>query len=771
MCLGGNVSLGPRMGGVSVMDDKLRQLLRDITTALAAIIASIALYVASVDNPPTVGPPPDPPPVEPPGPPPDPPPVEPPVVTPPPPVTDARLAEHNAILSLVPAEQVTHTSKGESGLWSSPATWLEGTVPGDDARVLIGVGANVTLDKTTARLSWVKVEGTMRLDPAASLELKAETIVCDTIGTLDFRPGGNVLVTFIDRGPIDPNKDPLLFGRGLLALGTSLIHGKPKRSWAQLLTDRAAGESQLTVIDPAGWQPGDLLAISSHTRGEHETATVASISGGIVTLTAPLKFAHKARSVSTDTETPAVTILPFVQNLTRNLTFTSENTAHDRRGHVMFAHSQSVDVRHAAFNDLGRTRKDVPVTDPSLHDPTDTASRLNPRGRYPVHVHRTLGDKHSQPATIIGCAVTRSAGWGIANHSSHVIVEDCVTYDILGAHLTNEIGDELGAWRRNATLHSTGAAPFINLTDDHGNNDWGYGGSGAWFEGGGGTIDEGNVHSGHNYACVYMASGAERKFKKSNLWFDHPHPGVGEFMDGGDVPLRVSGLTCFGNREDFIPWAIHNPHYHTVRSEVKDCTFTGSVTVGYAFEHNWTRNKFLGGFADTGFAFNHAYTDCHVESQFYAGTDDAIDFNGGYINGEVIVLNAVSRNFPSSNKRRLKFDGNQRFGPHGKIALRLFDWWERGAIAGPEHADYLRIFTAGIIADDEIKFADKFLFFPYEKEYSFQDWLGLPAERRVTTEQNQAAGFFFGARQIPADAERMTNGNGWWSTSPALESR
>jgi hypothetical protein len=57
--------------------------------------------------------------------------------------------------------------------------------------------------------------------------------------------------------------------------------------------------------------------------------------------------------------------------------------------------------------------------------------------------------------------VVDSPGWGFVNHSSNVVMEDNVAYDVIGASFTTEAGDEIGAFRRNLAVKSTGSGAGI----------------------------------------------------------------------------------------------------------------------------------------------------------------------------------------------------------------------------------------------------------------------------------------------------------------------
>ncbi|QBR38588.1 hypothetical protein ETW23_22065 (plasmid) [Leisingera sp. NJS201] len=142
-------------------------------------------------------------------------------------------------------------------------------------------------------------------------------------------------------------------------------------------------------------------------------------------------------------------------NLSRNVVFQSENPE-GTRGHVMM-HNSTPDhedgstncVRYAEFRDLGRTDHSQEVgTEPG---------EANPQGRYPVHLHMTGTEPNGPTSMIEGNAVTGSPGWGIVQHSSQAMINSNIVYDVTGAGIVSEMGDETGAWMNNLVSSVTGS--------------------------------------------------------------------------------------------------------------------------------------------------------------------------------------------------------------------------------------------------------------------------------------------------------------------------
>jgi len=407
--------------------------------------------------------------------------------------------DHSAALGLVPTDRVTHTATA-SGNWDDPGTWDAG-VPGTDARVHIPAGTTVTLAGETARLHWLRVDGTYRVDPTTDSHLRVETVVTGEssrfeVGTetQPIQAGVTAGTTFLDRGPIDTDYDPGRRGRGLLTLGEVDIHGTAKTEWNEVATFPKSGDNQLELMGaPEGWRAGDRVVVAPVEEPDNaEVETVRDVSGLTVGLVGSLNHDH----VPPEDDLPV-----HVANLTRNVRFESENTDVPRRGHLMFMTEEGVVVESAGMYGLGRTDKSRPLTNPQGQSPPGS----NPKARYALHFHKTGVDRSRTPHEVHGCAVDGSPGWGIVNHHSYVTVTDCVSYDVLGAGFVTEGGDEQGTFKRNIAIKSEGSGQNAAYRANEGGiispaelsiDDFGHAGHGFWMHSPG-TVVEDNVAAGH----------------------------------------------------------------------------------------------------------------------------------------------------------------------------------------------------------------------------------------------------------------------------------
>ena len=408
---------------------------------------------------------------------------------------------HHAALMLVAPELATHTA-AQDGVWSDPATW-GGETPTVDARVVIPEGVTVTVDgEVGVDLRTVGVHGTLRFATDVNTALRVDTIVSSPtalleIGTADnpVRADVTARITFVDNGPIDRSADPEQLGRGAVLHGRTEIHGAHTTHRTVLGAPAQAGDQTITVAGQLdGWTVGDQIIVTS-TSGptNDDVRTITDIAGGVVTLDAPLTHDHVPPRADLDV---------YVGNTTRNVVFASENPQIDRRGHVMFMHTNAVDVNHVRFDHLGRTDKSRELDDINFgetvtegghkHDGRfELGPATNIRARYSVHVHRGGVDPNTTAARIAGSVVFNDPGWGFVNHSSNVDFIDNVAYDVLGGAFFTEAGDEVGSMVGNLAIRSVNPDRDQVLGDENALDpdlraelqDYGFQGDGYWLQG------------------------------------------------------------------------------------------------------------------------------------------------------------------------------------------------------------------------------------------------------------------------------------------------
>lgn len=384
----------------------------------------------------------------------------------------AMAREHAALMALVPLEDATHVAV-ENGTWFATATWQSGRIPGADAKVLIPEGVTVTYDEVAdAPLFSLRVDGDLTFATDRDSRMVIDTLVIAPGGRLQIgtahqpiEPQVKVDILISGTGAIDLEWDPLLLSRGVISHGSVEIHGAPKTTFLKTGDSPSRGDTQLVLEKaPEGWRVGDTIVVTGtrkrgwawdntaraviHHLSEDEIVTITALDGNRVTIDQPLLFNHHP---------PRADLATYVANVTRTVRFASlggAETPLSTRGHVMFMHSDAVDVRYAAFDHLGRTDKSRAAFDLAALDKVMPDSNI--KGRYSLHLHKTGMANQEAPAMVVGNSVIGSPGWGYVHHSSHADFIDNVAFDVFGAAFAAEDGDETGIWLRNIAIRATG---------------------------------------------------------------------------------------------------------------------------------------------------------------------------------------------------------------------------------------------------------------------------------------------------------------------------
>jgi Ca2+-binding RTX toxin-like protein len=450
--------------------------------------------------------------------------------------------EHLSLFELVRYDKVTHIAV-RSGNWSNPATWQNGILPTNGARVLVPVGVEIRVDGMLAsRIATIRVDGTLSFDATRNTELKADTVVISGSGTFQMgteeqpiASSVQAILTFTDNGQIDRQWDPFGISRGLVSHGKISIYGAETNSYAAIAGPLPAGTQMLVLKSvPVGWEAGDSVIIAStNGSGENETRSIAAITGNSLVLDQPLDYSHSA---------PAANLDVHIANATRNAILRSESFAGERRGHVMFMHNRDVHIANAGFYRLGRTNKAEVINDSVVGSDwvLQNGTGTNQRARYPVHFHRNGLTNDGAPATIRGSAVVDSPGWGFVNHSSYVDMTDNVAFNVFGASFATEVGDEIGGFYGNIAIGTTGSGDADNDRETP-FQDFGHQGDGFWFQGAGVSV-VGNISAGNQgHAFAYYTRGLIEStgrgvFLSVNL--DDPSIAKGApTIDVGQVPV------------------------------------------------------------------------------------------------------------------------------------------------------------------------------------------------------------------------------------------
>ena len=604
-------------------------------------------------------------------------------------------AEHCAAMALATPENATHKVVA-SGNWSDASTWENGVLPSDGDRVYIPASTTLTVDGVIeARLYTLRIDGTLNFATDVNTELRVDTLVGSPSSTFEMGTAENPIddsvtsqVTIIDTGEIDRVFDPTGISRGIVLHGKVSIHGAAKTSWSTTANAPRAGDTTLTLSSlPSNWDIGDTLVIAgtnADATGD-EVVTIASIDGATITLDRALEHDHVP---------PRDEFEVHVANTTRNARIESENTAIDRRGHVMFMHNRDVHVAFGGFYELGRTNK-LEELDNSLLDENgalEEGTGTNQVGRYSVHFHRNGVKAAGGPSTVTGSAVVGSPGWGYVNHSSYVDFVDNVSYNVNGSAYNTEAGDEIGSFINNLSIrtHGTGGHP----TERQGDQDFGHAGDGFWFQGAGITV-EGNVASGAagNGLILYNDGLDEeglgiREFLAENL----PDPSVAKGRT--TVPVVLVPIKSFKGNTAYGSIQGARTYYHRTLIQLEDDQFDDAADLrgafadsviedmtiwntGVGFEVNYTLDTVFKNFTivnslddpgEVGFTatnvYNragHTYENFEVEG-FVTGlvptrSGQVVIQDGKFNNANDIVIQEARQ-----THRRMEINGNIEFG-------------------------------------------------------------------------------------------------------------
>jgi len=266
-----------------------------------------------------------------------------------------------------------------SGAWSNPAIWSPARVPGASDVVNVAAGTDVSYDiVSSTALSCLAVNGRLAFRTDRSTRLTVGTMMIMPTGELEVGSqaapigAGFTAEIVVANTPIDTANDPEQFGTGVLGFGIVRMHGALKMpTWTRVAAEPRAGQTMLTLTQPvSGWRVGDRLILpdtrhlkSNEVSGwirnvsQTEERTIAAISADakVITLNQALQFDHLG--ARDNGGTGALRLLPHVGNLTRNVIIRSQVPigSGGPQGHILFTERADVDIRYAAFRDLGRT--------------------------------------------------------------------------------------------------------------------------------------------------------------------------------------------------------------------------------------------------------------------------------------------------------------------------------------------------------------------------------------------------------------------------------
>lgn len=446
----------------------------------------------------------------------------------------AHAEEHADLDKLIESLNLTHEAV-KSGAWSDASTWKGGRIPGEGAKVLIAEGTTVTYDQVSeAHIETVAIEGGLKFSTNQDTQLYVETILNSEDGKLEVgsqnqavAAGNSARVIFTSDRAVNTAWDPNQLSKGLVSHGEVSIYGAAKADKAALAGNVSAGSSVLSFSgDLSGWAVGDQIAIGgtrrnfsgkneNNSRSQDEVLTITEIDGNTIRFTnnditagdnTVLRYNHNVNSFAAAGE-----LNLYAANLTRNVSFETENgkgVPVSQRAHVMLMHNPNISVVNVGFYDLGRSDKTKMVDDIGENVDGSKGNGTNIRGRYALHLHKTGVDREA--AIIKGSVVSGSPGWGIVQHESNAGLEDNVVFDVVGAGIVAESGNEQGWWTDNLVMKTTGVPleTVIGQQDERkAKFDLGFEGHGYWIQGAAQVVNSDNKAVSSNRTGMTLFGG------------------------------------------------------------------------------------------------------------------------------------------------------------------------------------------------------------------------------------------------------------------------
>lgn len=288
---------------------------------------------------------------------------------------------------------------------SGNTTWPTGRTIAAGERLVFDPNVSTTVTVSGGN---VIVEGTLIMRPANPAVV--HTLRFTNVNEADFVGGGDV---------------PLASDRGLWVTGAGKLDlaGSAKLPWTRLTSELGAGAMTLTLpVDPVGWEVGDQIAVTPTLppwwggyRADltYDERTITAISGGSITLNAPLKFAHPLASVGR-----GIVLGAEVLNLTRNVIIGGTATG---KSHIAIIAAAQQALAHLRIEHMG-PRKYVGVRD---KDGVDVRELV--LGRYGLHFHRM---KDASRGTVVdGVVITDTNSRAFVAHDSHGITyRQCIAH-------------------------------------------------------------------------------------------------------------------------------------------------------------------------------------------------------------------------------------------------------------------------------------------------------------------------------------------------------
>jgi hypothetical protein len=256
------------------------------------------------------------------------------------------------------------------GLWSSPATWPNGTIPGPGAQIMIPENTTVILDTATPALKSLKISGILKTSPLHDTALSADWVMIDGPGARleagsSLQPtdrlftltltGSDPTINVTGTAPMNTGTKFLIAMNG----GSLELHGQTakKRPFSVLNGSLAAGATSLTLAhEPTNWAIGDRLGLapSGFSALEAEVVTITAIQDKTISFSPALRYPHFGELQTIDNT--IVDQRAEVGNLSHNIVIQGDasSTANGFGGHVMIMAGGTAHVEGVRFQRMGQ---------------------------------------------------------------------------------------------------------------------------------------------------------------------------------------------------------------------------------------------------------------------------------------------------------------------------------------------------------------------------------------------------------------------------------
>ncbi len=309
----------------------------------------------------------------------------------------------------------------QEALWSDPATWPNGRVPGEGDAVTIGADMDVVLDVSPPTLRSLTIDGRLSFSNESDIELKTDWILLhgELHAGSEAQPHTrNATITLVDNVP---GENVMAMGdRGILIMGGTLsLHGDRVNSWTNLARTAEAGSTTIEVLDASGWRAGDEIVLASTDFDFRQATkrTISAINGNVITLDQPLEFMHFGEI------TYGVDQRGEVGMLTRNIRIQASEDADTtyQGGHIMAMPGSQMYVSGVELQRMGQHLQ---------------------LARYPIHWH-LVGNAEGQ--YIRNSAIHDTYSRCVTVHGTdNLRVENNVTFNNVGHCFFLEDGIETG---------------------------------------------------------------------------------------------------------------------------------------------------------------------------------------------------------------------------------------------------------------------------------------------------------------------------------------